>query len=272
MRPHAPTPSTGAPADQADGLRRLFAGRVRHIAPLVANPHVAFSGVVLERITTTLHSLGASTLLVDAADSSPPTRDMACLDLAACVEQLDQRTAYLAARGLPRSHVNTRGSAASLLTALGAVAPHADMVVLHGEMLDLARIFPRCEVRAMLITSDHVEAVKHAYAAIKILAQRCGLMTYDLLMVAPAGSRRARAIVASLSSCAEGYMGALMNSWAHIDPAVDVTEPPGTDLCRLLLRQRQLSHHPESPTSPARDVPAHSSSTAPSTSWHATLS
>lgn len=234
--------SSALPADQADGLRRLFAGRVRHIVPLVANPHVAFASVVLERITTALAMTGASTLLVDAADSAPATPDMAHLELAACVEQLDARTAYLAARGLPRRHVNTRGSAASLLTALGAVAPHADTVVLHGEVLELARVFQRCEVRPLLITSDHVDAVKHAYAAVKILAQRCGLMTFDLLMVAPRRSRRARAIVASLANCSEGFMAALMNGWAHIDPAVDVNEAPGADLCQLLLQQRQLGH------------------------------
>ena len=39
------------PADQAHGLRQLFAGtQPQHIA-LVANPHVAFCGVVLERLT-----------------------------------------------------------------------------------------------------------------------------------------------------------------------------------------------------------------------------
>lgn len=265
-------PSGALPADQADGLRRLFAGRVRHIMPLVANPHVACASVALERITSALAMTGASTLLVDAADSAPPTPDMAHLELAACVEQLDARTAYLAARGLPHRHVNTRGSAASLLTALGSVAPHADMVVLHGEVLELARVFPRCEVRPLLITSDHLDAVKHAYAAVKILAQRCGLMTFDLLMVAPRGSRRAGAIVASLASCSEGFMGALMNGWAQIDPAEDVDEAPGADLCQLLLQQRRLGQGDAHAPLLSRHLPPHAAAAvSPSSTWHATL-
>lgn len=262
-------PRITTPVDQADGLRRLFAGRVRHIVPLIANPHVAFAGVVLERITTALAAGGASTLLVDAADSSPPLSAMAHVDLAACVEQLDERTAYLAARGLPRSHVDTRGSAAGLLTALGNVAPKADTVVLHGEVLELARVFTQCELRPLLITSDHVDAVKHAYAAVKILAQRCGLMTFDVLMVAPKASRRARAIMVSLDSCAEGFMGALLQGWAHIDPAVDVTEPPDAGLCQLLLQQRRLGSVPTASTpgfTPERAAPA------ATPAWRATLS
>jgi hypothetical protein len=256
------------PGDQADGLRRLFAGRVRHIAPLVANPHVAFSSVVLERVTTALAANGATTLLVDAADSSPATPDAAWFDLAACVERLDARTSYLAARGLPRTHVDTRGSAASLLTALGSVAPQADMVVLHGEASELARVFPRCEVRPIVITSDHVEAVKHAYAAMKILAQRCGLMTFDLLMVAPAGSRRARAIVTSLSSCAETFIGALVHQVAQIDPAVDVSEAPSAQLRQLLAAQHRSCHAEPQNRMPMRAASALSSSP----SWFATMS
>lgn len=266
----APTSApSSTPVDQAAGLRAMFAGRVRHIVPLIANPHVAFASVVLERITTALAAGGANTLLVDAADASPPAPELAYVDLAACVEQLDPRTAYLAARGLPRRHVDTRGSAAGLLTALGRVAPTADTVVLHGEVLDLARVFMHCELRPVLITSDHVDAVKHAYAAVKVLAQRCGMRTFDVLMVAPRGSRRARAIITSLASCAESFMGSLQQSWAQIDPAVDVTEPAGADLCQLLLAQRRLGQGP---------VPSLSSSTpmraaaASAPSWFATLS
>lgn len=235
-----PLPSSSIPADQAAGLRAMFAGRVRHIVPLIANPHVAFASVVLERISTALAAGGAHTLLVDAADTSPHAPELAYVDLAACVEQLDARTAYLAARDLPRRHVDTRGSAAGLLTALGRVAPTADTVVLHGEVLDLARVFMHCELRPVLITSDHVDAVKHAYAAVKVLAQRCGMRTFDVLMVTPRGGRRARAIVTSLASCAESFMGSMQHGWAQIDPAVDVTEPAGADLCQLLLAQRRL--------------------------------
>jgi flagellar biosynthesis protein FlhG len=42
--------SRPAPLDQADGLRRMFAGRRRSVLPLVANPYAPFSGVVLDRL------------------------------------------------------------------------------------------------------------------------------------------------------------------------------------------------------------------------------
>ena len=43
---HDPAPHR--PQDQADGLRRLFAGRGGHLLALAANPFVAFGGVVLD--------------------------------------------------------------------------------------------------------------------------------------------------------------------------------------------------------------------------------
>ena len=69
MRDNFPT-TAAAPLDQADGLRRMFSGARRCFIPLVANPHVSFSGVVLERVTTALAALGAKVLLVDAADTA----------------------------------------------------------------------------------------------------------------------------------------------------------------------------------------------------------
>lgn len=47
--------SASMPLDQADGLRRLFAGaRGRCLVPLVSNPHVPFSGAAIERLTAAL--------------------------------------------------------------------------------------------------------------------------------------------------------------------------------------------------------------------------
>ena len=243
MRDNFPT-TAAAPLDQADGLRRMFSGARRCFIPLVANPHVSFSGVVLERVTTALAALGAKVLLVDAADTSPPLPELALIDLAGCIEQLDERTAYLPARGLPRAHVDTRGGAGSLLDVLAAVEPRADVVLLYGEMGDLARVFQRCEVRPILLGADHPESIKHAYAACKIFAQRCGLMTFDLLLAAPAGSRRVRAISTSLAGCADRFLGALLNNSATVDPAVDVADPPSRALQELLTRQLQLAGSP----------------------------
>lgn len=270
--PRAPSipPSPPSSGDQAAGLRRLFAGRRRHFVPLVANPHVAFSSVVLERVTTALAQSGIPVLLVDGADGSPAPRDVALLDLGACVEPLDERTHYLAARGLARAHVDTRGAATGFLTALANAAPQAQVIVVHGEASDLARVFQRVDARPMLIASDRVESVKHAYAAMKLFAQRAQLMTFDLLMCAPAGSRRARAVASSMAGCADQYVGAMLSDWALIDPACDVTERPGEDLLHLLARQLHLT--PASSSLPPGMGPAYGAAAGPgiAPAWQAT--
>ena len=112
-------PSAPAPLDQAHGLRRLFSGQRQRFLPLAANPHVAFSAVVLERLTATLVAAGQNVLVVDAADSSPAAHELARLDLSLAVEVLSPQVGYLAGRGLPLAYVDTRGSAGSLLDALG---------------------------------------------------------------------------------------------------------------------------------------------------------
>lgn len=235
-----PTHPLAGTADQAAGLRRQFAGTTQRFIPLVANPHVAFSSVVLERITTCLAQAGIPTLLVDAADSSPPTSDMALLDLAACVERCDEKTYYLAARGLPRAHMDTRGSAARLLDALSTAAPHAAVVLVHGEADELARVFVHGDVRPVLIAADATEAVKHAYAACKLLSARAVFRSFDVLLCAAENNRHASAITTALSKCAQRYFQAQLMHWALIDPASDVGEAPSPELRQLLAQQMQL--------------------------------
>jgi len=81
----------GLPLDQADGLRRLFAGRGCRVLALAANPHVAFGGLVLDRVAAVLAALGREVLVVDAAASSPAAHELARLDLAACIEGVAPR-------------------------------------------------------------------------------------------------------------------------------------------------------------------------------------
>ena len=254
-------------ADQADGLRRLFAGRAQRFVPLVANPHVAFASVVLERVTACLTLAGATVLLVDAAETSPVAPDMSWLDLAACIERLDERTFYLAARGMPRTQVDARGSARRWLDVLGQSAPQADVVLVHGEATDLARVFQRSLARPMLIASDQPEAVKHAYAAAKLLARRAALATFDVLLCAPSGSRHARPIIDTMAACAEDFFGSVMHDWAAIDPASDIGDAPGTALCRVMREQMQI----EDSASPAQQaLPASPTNTTAVPAWHAT--
>jgi len=234
-----------APLDQADGLRRLFAGNRQRVLPLAANPHVAFAGIVLDQVTATLVARGHHVLVVDAADRSPPAHELALIDLPACIERLSPQVGYLAARGLPLAHVDTRGSASGFVDAVALAAPKADVVLLHANTNDLARMFMRRSARPMLMGADHPESIKHAYAACKLLAQRCGLMTFDLLLAADPNSRRIASIASSLASCADGFVGAVLHDWALIDPAAAPGEGDGGALDRLLAAQiALLDDHP----------------------------
>lgn len=229
------------PLDQADGLRRLFADApTLRIVPVLANPHVAFSGVAIERLTHALAVAGRHTLVVDAADTSPLPQEWARVDLSAAIERLGPQVSYLAARGLPRAHVDTRGSSAGFLDCVVAAVPDADVVLVHGEAADLARMFGRRPARPIVLGADHPEAIKHAYAGVKLLAQRGGLMTFDLLLAAPPASRRLTAIAESLAGCADSFIGCLLQGWAVVDPAAHPQEAPPRALQRLLAAQLAL--------------------------------
>ena len=253
--------SRPVPLDQADGLRRMFAGRRRVVLPLAANPYVPFSGVVLDRLAAVLAAPGRQVLVVDAAAASPPPHELAALDLGVCVEHLSPRVAYLAARGLPMAYVDTRGCAGSFLDALTRAVPQAEVVVLHADAQDLVRVFKRRAARPVLLGADHPDSIKHAYAGAKLLAGRCSLMTFDLLLAAPPQSPRVAAIAQSLSGCAETFLGALLLHTAVIDPAGDPGEPPDAALASLLAAQlaldedaRALSAPAASSATPARTV------------------
>lgn len=232
-------PANDSPTDQAHGLRRLFAGTQPQMLALVANPHVAFSSVVLERLTTVLGTLGLHTLVVDAADTSPAPQELAALDLRAGIETLSPRVSYLAARGLPLRHVDTRGSSAHFLDQLQAAAPQARVLLVHAGAPDLARLFGRRALRPLLLAADQPDSLTHAYASMKLLALRCGLMSYDLLLAAPPSQPRVPAIARRLASCAEGFLGAALHDWVAIDPACDVRDDPGDALLALVAAQLQ---------------------------------
>ena len=223
------------PQDQADGLRRMFVrSRVRFV-PVVSNPHVAFGGVLLERLCTAFAEHGKRTLVVDASERAAEPSDLALVDLAACVETLSPAVAYLAARGLPLRHVDVTGSTAAFLDVVADAAPRAEVVLLHAPATDLCRLFARSKdaVRPLLLADDRPASVTHAYAALKLLTQRAGLMVHDLLLGAAPHSPRAERIAQQLASCADLFLGAVLRDWARVDPASDACEPPTPALRRL---------------------------------------
>jgi len=226
-----------ATPDQADGLRRLFphggTGAQRFIA-VAANTEVAFAGLALERLAGACATPERHVLVVDCASPAALPGELAAVDLAACIEPLAPQLSYLAARGLPLRHVDARGSCDNFLAAVAQAAPDAAVVIVHAEAVELGRCFARREVRPVLLAADHPSSVTSAYANMKMLASRHGLMAFDLLLVAAANSPRTPHIAEQLALTADRYAGTVLHDWAAIDPVV---AEPGPDLVRLAIAQ-----------------------------------
>src|SRR5207237_3297836 len=90
--------SRPAPLDQADGLRRLFAHARVQFIPVASNPHVAFGGVMLERLCAAFGEHGRHTLVRAPGEHAPAHAEMATMELAECSEGLSPQVSYLAAR------------------------------------------------------------------------------------------------------------------------------------------------------------------------------
>ena len=247
--------SAGAPADQADGLRRLFAAARAHAIPVAGNPHAPHAAVALERLCAALGELGRHTLLVDATEAAPPARELATDGLAEGVETLAPTLSYLAAHGLPARYADARGAAGGLLAALADAAPQAEAIVVHAAAPELCRVFAGRAVRPVLLAHDHPRAVTHAYASLKLLATRGGWMTHDLLLTAAPDSPRAARIAAQLSGCADAYFGAVLHGWARVDPASGAGDATADDLRRLVRAQLAAGAAPAAPPAGARAAP-----------------
>jgi flagellar biosynthesis protein FlhG len=224
-----PKLSSSMPLDQADGLRRLFAHAQVRFVPVVSNPHMAFGGVMLERLCSGFAEQGSHTLVIDAGENAPAPNEMAHVDLAECIETLSHEVSYLAARGLPLRYVDAQGSTTGFLDAVSRAAPGADVVLVHASATDLCRLFMRHDTRAesmtrprpLLLADDRPVSVTHAYAAMKLLTQRGGLLVHDLLLSAAPSSPRAERIAMQIATCADDFLGAVLRDWMQVDPASD---------------------------------------------------
>ena len=244
------------PQDQADGLRRLFAHAQARYLPVVSNPHMAFGGVMLERLCTALANLNRHTLVVDAAERAPQPKELAVVSLGECVEPLSADVSYLAARGLPLRFVDTRGTTTAFLQASADAAPQADVILVHAPAGDICRMFmhadpARC-ARPLVFSDERPASVTHAYAAMKLLTQRAGLTVHDLLLSAAHQSRRAERIAQQLARCADDFLGAAQRSCLRIDPATHAHEAPSPALQRWAadVAQATLPSEPAPETSP----------------------
>jgi len=224
--------SRPAPLDQADGLRRLFAhARVRFV-PVLSNPHIAFGGVMLERLCTAFGEHAKHVLVIDASERAPVPSEMAVMELSECVETLSHQVSYLGARGLPLRFVDTHGSTSSFLQAASDACPLADVILVHAPATDLCRLFIRSDARPLLMADDRPASVTHAYAAMKLMSQRAGLVVHDLLLGAAPTSPRAERIAMQIATCADDFLGAVLRDWVQIDPAADAREAPSPALRR----------------------------------------
>ncbi len=230
--------SSAHAVDQADGLRRLFSHTRTRFVPVVSNPHIAFGGVMLERLCTGFAEHGLHTLVVDAAERANAPAEVALFDLAACIEPLSPQVSYLAARGLPLRHVDARGSTEGFLQALTDAAPRCQVMLIHAPAGDLCRLFARSHatrpVCPLLLADDRPASVTHAYGSMKLLVQRAGLMVHDLMLGAAASSPRAERIAVQLAMTADDFLGAVLREWAPLDPATDAREAPAPALRRLV--------------------------------------
>jgi hypothetical protein len=224
--------SAPAPLDQADGLRRLFARAQIRVVPVVSNPHMAFGGVLLERICTAFAEQGAHVVVVDASERAPAPHEVSLMELREGIEPLSSHVSYLAARGLLLRYVDTHGSTANFVSHLADAAPHADVVLIHASAIDHCRLLGRSaqarrarlwamDARPLLLVHDHPSSVTHAYASLKLLTQRAEVMVHDILLGASDFSPRAPRIAEQLRSCTEHFLGAVVRDVLLLDPATD---------------------------------------------------
>ncbi len=268
------TPFPPSRSDQAAGLREMFAHAQVRFVPVVANPNVAFGGVMLERLCTAFAEHGARVLVIDASDRAREAGEMAMIDLAQCIERLSPQVSFLAARRLPLRFVDSLGSTRAFLQRGAEASPESDLVLVHAGAPELCRMFARGRGRGaaaaaadtgvdadapcpILLADDRPESVTHAYASMKLMATRAGLMVADLLLGAAPHSPRVERIAASVAACAEQSFGAVLRDWARIDPAGDPNDAPGPAL-RRLVAARLLARGP-----------AHSAASNPAGGLHA---
>jgi len=244
--------NAGGAYDQAAGLRRLFGARRMRFLALVQNPFVAHAELVIERLCAAAGAIGLHTLVVDAAEGAPPPREMALLDLSSCVEPLANQVSYLAARGLPIRHVDSQGRCGGFLDAIERAVPQVDMVLVHADTSDLARLFAARPLRPMLQASDSPRSLTEAYAGLKRLARRPGWLSHDLLLLADPHGPRTDRLGESLAECAERFLGAAIHDCVVLDPAAAAQDAAEPQLLRLLRAQLAQDPIGDTPSLPAR--------------------
>lgn len=231
-------PPRSSPTDQADGLRRIFSGPSLRFIPIISNPFIAYGGVLIERLCSAMETMRLDTLLVDASERGSTPKELAGFDLSEGIEVLSPKVSYLAARGLPVRWVDSHGSTRRFLDALADAAPDVQVVLLHGSASEMVRLFGRgrdgvprpCPV---VLCDDRPEAMTHAYAALKVLAQRADWLAHDLLMCASPKSPRAGLVAQRLAQCADLFLGGVQRQQVCVPPDESASAVPSDELMAL---------------------------------------
>ena len=209
------------PADQADGLRRLFSVRAVRFIPVVSNPFVPQPERLLQRMTSALESLGLYTLLVDACTRAPRARDEVLLPLSGCVQTRSDRVAYLSAGGLPARWPDSGGARGGFLHALIQAAPLSQAVLLHARAEELGHMLGNGDhglsrPRPIMLCDAQAASVAHASAALKQLAAEVGWREHDMLLSAGMDAPAACEVSGRLAQCADVSFGGVQNDCIEI--------------------------------------------------------
>ena len=223
------TAHTSELMDQAAGLRNLFVRKQVRFVPVVANPYVARSSVMMEQLCHAIGNMDLRALVVDASRTAGASAYQPQRRSRLAAERLAPGLGYLDVSDMAVQDAVPAAPAAqqpaqAFLHEVASTMPDADVVLVHAAAPDLLHLFSRHRdggnaPRFVLLCDERPPAVTSAYAALKLLATRGGMMAHNLLLSSLRGARVAVALSAHLARCAHQFLGALQHHAAWVDPA-----------------------------------------------------
>lgn len=220
-----PSANTNALMDQAAGLRRLFSHKQVRFVPVVANPYVARSSVMMDQLCHAIRTMDLRALVVNASHTAGASAYQPRNRSRLAAERLAPGLGYLdvAMRDLDPMGPDAQQPAQVFLHEVAGTMPDADVVLVHAAASDLVHLFNRHRggthaPRFVLLCDDEPPAITSAYGALKLLATRGGLMAHNLLLSTLQGAHAAAAVAARLARCAHQFLGALQHHTAWVNP------------------------------------------------------
>ena len=230
----------------------MFAGaQALRFVPVVSNPHVAFGGVLLERLCTALRRARRGTLVVDAAEARQRGRRDGA-DRPRAVHRAAVAAGLLPRRARPADPLRrctrarrARSSARCRSRAAGSTS--CSSTPARSELCRLFARRTRCSTAPVpaALADDRPASVTHAYASMKLLAQRAGLRGATTCCSAPRRARRApSASPTQLAACADTSSARCCATGCGSTRPATPREPPGAGLRRLVAASCACSDEP----------------------------